>query len=222
MITFTKHSPAVVNCATTRICIITKINKKTRNSSCGTQEAHYPPHNKCSLCWSVSWWGGGPGVTPSSPGWEGPHPADEGVLLSSLNGWVPQGIPILILDGVSLLSAGWGIPHTDVGWGTPSPISRIGYPRPDLGWGTPLPVSHMGHPLPVDWWTDKLKTVPSSFLRMRAVTTDVKEVCGQNHSRCQIKLTTGSREEVDAANSNRLVCADITLCHYFALQCTHL
>ena len=88
------------------------------------------------------------GVTPSRPGWGAPqvplhHPDLEwGTLLT----W----------DGVPT--------YLDLGWGTPLPRPEMGYPPyPDLRWGTPPPRKCE--------LTNKLKTVPSPILWMRAVMT---------------------------------------------------
>ena len=79
-----------------------------------------------------------PGGTPSSPGWGVPHPVlGQGVPPSRPGmGYLPtpsrpgMGYP---------LSARWGTPHPYLVWGTPS----------QEGWGTPLPVSWMGYPPPL-------------------------------------------------------------------------
>ena len=68
--------------------------------------------------------------------------------------------PILTWDG--------GIPHPDLGWGSPihPDLGRIGSPSPPLADG--------GSPPPPHHWcelTHKLKLLPSPILRMRAVIT---------------------------------------------------
>ena len=84
------------------------------------------------------------------------------------------------------LDLGWGTFHLDLGWGTfhldlgyPSPGPRMGYlpnwtwdrvsPCLDLGWGIPPHLNQGWGTPPIEVWTDKLKTVPSPILRMRAV-----------------------------------------------------
>ena len=91
----------------------------------------------------------GQGTPPSRPGWGTPHHPD-------LTG-VPPNHPDLAR--VPLLH------HPDLA-GVPPPTIQIclGYPPPSRpGWGTPPP-SRCG-------LTNKLKTVPSPILRMRAVTS---------------------------------------------------
>ena len=150
------------------------------------QEAYRPPWSKCSLCWSFSWLGGGSPIQ-SSGGY--PHPVSMvGVSHSDL-GW---STPPHQQDGVPhpCPDRGWGtLPAA--GWGTPPSRPEIGYlhlpvqtwdgvpPNSDLGWGNsippfrpgmgyPPPISQMGYPPLFKVWTDKLKTVSSPILRMRA------------------------------------------------------
>ena len=80
-----------------------------------------------------------------------------------------MGYPILILDRVPPLILTWdGVPQSWPVMGSP-PVQTWDAvsPCPDLGWGT-HPHQSDGVP-PVEVWTDKLKTVPSPILRMRAV-----------------------------------------------------
>ena len=75
--------------------------------------------------------------------------------------------PFLTWEGVPTLP-GWdqgrGYPlHPDLGRGTPCPDLGRGYPHRDLGRGYPHPDLGTGY--------NKLKTVPSLILQMRAVTT---------------------------------------------------
>ena len=138
------------------------------------QEAYRPPRSKCSLCW----WGGTPsshgrgypiqswwGSTPSRPGWRviwGTHHHPD------LAGGYPR-VPTTIQ---TWLGVPQGTPHhSDLpppsrpDWGTPPTIQIwLGYPHPhhpDLA-GVPPPPSKYG-------LTNKLKTVPSPILRIRAI-----------------------------------------------------
>ena len=91
---------------------------------------------------------------------------------SSLDGGVPQGTPILILDGgTPHQSAGWG---PDLGWGTPH--LDLGWdPPPIQTWDEVSPLASrpgMGYPSPPPRaMVDKVKTLPSVILRLRAVIT---------------------------------------------------
>ena len=76
------------------------------------------------------------------------------------------GTPTWTLDRVPP-SAGWGIPHLDLGWGTPIHIwdrvpliSWMGYPHLDLGWGAPIKT--WDGVLPIQTWDG----VPPSGLGM--------------------------------------------------------
>ena len=74
--------------------------------------------------------------------------------------------------GTPHLELGWGTPlHLDLGWGTPhlgwsTPQTGMGYPPPDLGWASPPKM------------VDKVKTLPSVILRMRAVKIGCNPVTG--------------------------------------------
>ena len=108
-----------------------------------------------------------PWVSPTINTWDGVPP--------SRPDWGVSRVPptIQTWDGVTPLTQTWdGVPPRpgmgylpDVGWGTPTQTWDGVTPHPDLGWGTP-PRSRWG-------LTNKLKTVPSPILRMRAV----KEEC---------------------------------------------
>ena len=135
---------------------------KQESPSTWTQEAHRPPCSKCSLCWSVSWWGRKGGVPIQS--WMGvPHPVfDRGIpsslgqggTQSSLGQGVP-GLPPISWMGYHQPGPGMGYLHLDLGWGTPiswmgnTPCLDLGWGTPhlDLGWGTPLMELGWGYPL---------------------------------------------------------------------------
>ena len=123
---------------------------------------------------------GGRGGTPSQVSGV-PHPRSGGYPIPGLGGTLSQvwGYPIQTWFG--------GVPHNDLvqggsrpGMGYPPARPGIGYPpsqtwdgvtpsQPDLGWGTaPPPRPDLGTP-PWCGLTNKLKTVPSPILRMRAV-----------------------------------------------------
>ena len=84
-----------------------------------TQEAYCPPHSKCSLCCSVSWWGWG--VPPSNPEWGIPP----------IQSWM--GVPLP-------LSARWRYPES--GRMGVSHIKKDGVPihQEGLGYAPPPPV----------------------------------------------------------------------------------
>ena len=111
-----------------------------------------------------SWWGG----TPSSHGGGYPIQSWGGGTLSSHGRGYPRYPPGQTWDGVPPIQTWHGVPsHPDLGWGTPCP---------DLAWGTPPSRPVMGYPPrpgmgypPRCELTNKLKTVPSLILRMRAV-----------------------------------------------------
>ena len=131
-----------------------------------TQEVYRPSRSKCSLCYSVSWWGGG--RTPSSLASERGYP---------MQSWM--GVPYAVLDGGTPIQSwtpipgpsrgssflGWGhpihpdmergTPHLDLGRVTPHLVLRRGYPHLDLGRGYPLSLD--GVPPPrrgVNWHTN--------------------------------------------------------------------
>ena len=63
-----------------------------------------------------------------------------------------------------------GPPHPDLDLGPPLPGPGLGTPPLTWTWDPPHPDLDLGPPPPpVEVWTDKLKTVPSPILRMRAV-----------------------------------------------------
>ena len=142
------------------------LRERKRHTACRIASAHFAdlsPDRGGGGGWGYhiqSWMGG---VTASSPGWGVPHPVFDGggvphpvlngVLHHVLDGGVPQDIPILILDGVPPIQT-WDRVPPSAEWGTSS--------HPDLGWGTPCP------DLPPTM-VDKMKTLPSVILRMRAV-----------------------------------------------------
>ena len=76
---------------------------------------------------------------------------------------------------------GDGVPPFKVGvpprrWGTLPCKAGLGTPLSKAGLGPPPIQSLIGYPPPpVEVWTDKLKTVPSPILRMRAVKIKVKK-----------------------------------------------
>ena len=119
---------------------------------------------------------GGGVVCPRSGGY--PIPGQGGTPSQVQGGTLSQ-----VWGGTCPRSGGYPVPVPpcpDLGWGTPlarpgigySPLARPGMgspPRPDLGWGTP-PRPDWGTPPPTRCGlTNKLKTVPSPILRMRAV-----------------------------------------------------
>ena len=114
-------------------------NMSKQESPTWTQEAHRPPRNKCSLCWSVSRPGGG-GGTP---------------IESRLGGGTP-------------IQSWWWYPHLGLGWGTtpPPPPSgpAMGYPpSPDRPDGLTLPPPPHTHPQSRCELTNWKEYLPLSF-----------------------------------------------------------
>ena len=120
------------------------------------------------------------GGTPSSDGGGGvPHPVMVGGY--PIQTWPRWGTPRVpphhpdLAGGTPPSRPGMGYPtgqtwdgvppYPDLGWGTP--------PNPDLRWGTPSPsrpgTGYLPPPQSRCKLTNKLKTVPSPILRMRAV-----------------------------------------------------
>ena len=160
-----------------------EIYHKQESPPAWTQEAYRPPCSKCSLCCSVSWWGGGY------------IRGTGGYLIQSWMG----GTPSWTWDGVPHIS--WmGYPHLDLEWGTPLPGPGMGYPRPSqldgvpptwtwdgvppsAGWSTPFLNLGWGYPpcwldgVPPPQNVDRqtpVKTVPSLVFRTQAVNMDDK------------------------------------------------
>ena len=109
---------------------------------------------------------GTPGtLPPSRPGMGYPPPSDLGWGTPHHQPW--DGVPPTIRPGMGYpptIRPGMGYPPPSrPGWGTPQSSDLAGVPPPPSrpGWGTP-PGSRCG-------LTNKLKTVPSPILRMRAV-----------------------------------------------------
>ena len=157
------------------------LRESKRHTACHVASAHYAALSN----------GGGLGTPPpSSPG-QGQVP-----LPPTIQTWSRGGTPdtphhpdlargyhatIQTWDGVSTNhpDLGWGTPDPPrPGMGCPPPRPGMGYspPRPgmgyspqDLGWGTPIQ-SRCG-------LTNKLQTVPSPILRMRAVIRTFQMKC---------------------------------------------
>ena len=161
---------------------ILQIHNQQESPPAWTQEAYRPPRSKCSLCWG---WGGTQsqvGGYPSQVQGGVPHPRSGGGVtrprsrggtLSQVWGGVQSQMIIQTWLGGTHPDLVGGYPgyppQPDVGWGTPPwPDLGWGTPQPDLGWDTP-PRPDWGTPPPRCGLTNKLKTVPSPILRMRAV-----------------------------------------------------
>ena len=119
-----------------------------------TQEAYHPLRSKCSLCPML-------GGTPSQvqggypiPGLGGrvPHPRSWGVpCLRSRRYPIPGlgGFPIPGLGGTPSQGQGSTLSQVQGGYPTLTWMGR-GVPHPDLGFGTPPARPGMGYPLPPD------------------------------------------------------------------------
>ena len=126
---------------------------------------------------------------PSRPGWGTPHHPDLARVppIQTWLGYLPNH-PDLVWVPPLPSRPGWGTPPLSrAGWGTPPYPDLAGVPpnHPDLvGVPAPPPTSRPGrgtpHPPTIQTWlgypppsrgelTNKLKTVPSPILRMRAV-----------------------------------------------------
>ena len=120
----------------------------TRKSFCVNAMSIPPPRSKCSLCCSVSWWGGrGVGCwrfTPFSPDWGGTSIQSDADKVPPIG---QIGFPPLARWGT--LSARWRYPHQPNG----------GIPPQWEGWGYPparkdrLPPGRSDGVLP-QMWTD--------------------------------------------------------------------
>ena len=149
-----------------------------------TQEAHRLPRSKCSLCWRgwegypiQSWMGGTPSSlgcggypiqswmgrgTPSSLGQGLPHPV------------LDRGVPhVMILDGGTSLSSGWGTPIQT--WDGVIPIQIWDEVPPSAGWGTPI---QTWDGVPPSASVDRLKILPFLILRIRALKISILNTKG--------------------------------------------
>ena len=115
--------------------------KKQESPPAWTQEAHHPPHSKCSLCCSVSWVGGVPQVLPppSRPGLGYPLPSRPGLgYTPTIQTWSGVGYPRYPPrpgTGYSFPTQSWdGVPPTQTWDGVPSQTWDVVLPRNGTGY----------------------------------------------------------------------------------------
>ena len=161
-------------------------NKKVLLHERKRHTARHAPSTCCAALSNPDMAGGVP--HPRSRGRGYPVPGPGGTPSQVQGGYSipgPGGTPSQVQGGTPSQVQGVPHPRSGVGWGYPIPgpggypVPGWGYPPPpylDLGWDTPLPRPGMGYPpypawdgVPPPEMVDKVKTLPSVILRMRAV-----------------------------------------------------
>ena len=185
------------------------------------QEAHHPPHSKCSLCCSVQW-GGGPrdGVSPPQT-WGTPR---HGVPPQTWGTSPDMGTPRTWGTPLPYPDLRWGTPTPDMGWVTPPTIIQTwpGSP-PDLRWGTPTP--DMGWVTPPHHHPD-LAGVPPRPEMGYPPTSDLRWGNPPLPHKCEQTENITFPHPSDAGGNNirlhswNLICVFVILAHFLTIHPT--